>query len=521
MRVHFVAVCGTGMGSLAGLFQASGHEVSGSDVAYDPPMGPALRSWGVRCLDGFDPAHLDPRPDLVVIGNVCRRDNPQARAAIDGGLPYTDMAHALADHVLAGRSPLVVAGTHGKTTTTAMAAWLLHDTGREPGFLVGGLPKNFDRSFQLGATKRRLAASGEAVMGVSRSPAFVVEGDEYDTAFFEKTPKFWHYRPEVAIITSIEHDHVDIYPDEASYLAAFAGFIERVPAHGLIVASAADPTVVRLVREHAKAPVTWFALQEDEVGDVPPEWLVAPAVSGPTGQSFDLFVGGQLAGRYALAVPGRHNLRNAVAAVAAVAQGFGVPLDEVRQALTRFSGVRRRQDLLGTPNGVLVYDDFAHHPTAVDETLRALRTRHPGARLLAAFEPRSATACRAMHQEAYARAFDLADRVIIAPRGRSKVDGDALDLARLVADLGARGREASAPASLDALVDEIAAWARPGDVVALLSNGSFGGVAGRVLARVAACLPASCGGWARWSSRRARRGCCRSRCGCPGATGRG
>ena len=175
MKVHFVAVCGTGMGSLAGLFQEAGHEVSGSDVAYDPPMGPALRSWGVRCLDGFDPSHLEPRPDLVVIGNVCRRDNPLARAAIDGGLAYTDMAHALATHVLEGRAPLVVAGTHGKTTTTALCAWLLHDTGREPGFLIGGLPRNFDRSFRLGATRRRLAASGESVMGVSRATPFVVE----------------------------------------------------------------------------------------------------------------------------------------------------------------------------------------------------------------------------------------------------------------------------------------------------------------------------------------------------------
>jgi UDP-N-acetylmuramate: L-alanyl-gamma-D-glutamyl-meso-diaminopimelate ligase len=481
MRVHFVAVCGTGMGSLAGLFLEAGHQVSGSDVAYDPPMGPALRSWGVRCLDGFDPAHLEPTPDLVVIGNVCRRDNPLARAAIDGGLRYTDMAHALAEHILDGRAPLVVAGTHGKTTTTAMAAWLLQDTGREPGFLVGGLPKNFDRSFSLGSTRRRLPSSGDAVMGANRAPPFVLEGDEYDTAFFEKTPKFWHYRPEVAIVTSVEHDHVDIYAREEDYLAAFAGFLQRVPPHGLVVAAASDPAVVRLVREHARAPVAWFALQDEDTGELSPEWLAAPAVSDASGQSFDLFVGGQLAGRFALAVPGRHNLRNAAAALAAVVQGYGVPVDEARRALARFQGVRRRQDLLGTPRGVLVYDDFAHHPTAVDETLRAIRGRHPGARLLAVFEPRSATACRAMHQQAYARSFEVADRVILAPRGRARVDGDALDLERLVADLRASGKDASAPATLDAVVEEIAAWARPGDAVLLMSNGAFGGVPARVL----------------------------------------
>lgn len=486
MRVHLVAVCGTGMGSLAGLFLEAGHEVSGSDVSYDPPMGPALRSWGVRCLEGFDPAHLDPRPDLVIIGNVCRRDNPLARAAIDGGLRYTDMAHALAEHVLEGRAPLVVAGTHGKTTTTAMAAWLLHDTGREPGFLIGGLPKNFDRSFALGSARRRLPSSGESVLGVNRAPPFVLEGDEYDTAFFEKTPKFWHYRPEVAIVTSVEHDHVDIYASEEDYLAAFAGFLQRVPPHGLIVAAAGDPAVVRLVREHARAPVAWFALQEDDTGDIAPEWLVAPAVAGPTGQSFDLFIGGQLAGRFATSVPGRHNLRNAAAAIAAVTQGYGVPVDDARRALARFQGVRRRQELLGTPRGIFVYDDFAHHPTAVDETLRALRGRHPDARLLAVFEPRSATACRAMHQQAYARAFGPANRVLLAPRGRVRLDGDALDLDRLLVDLRATAKEASAPATLDGVVDEIAAWARPGDVILLMSNGAFGGVPARVVERLAA-----------------------------------
>lgn len=478
MRVHLVGVCGTGMGALAGLFLEAGHEVSGSDVAFDPPMGPALASWGVKLLRGFEPAHLEPRPDLVVIGNVCRRDNPLARAAIEGGIAYTDMAHALAAHVLKGRSPLVVAGTHGKTTTTALSAYLLRETGLEPGFLIGGLPKGFERSFRLPEVPRRLGQ-------VDRRPPFVVEGDEYDTAFFEKTPKFWHYQPEVAIVTSIEHDHVDIYPTPAAYEAAFAGFVERVPTGGLIVASAADPAVVRVVRAHARCPVAWFALQGDDTGDVAPEWLVAPALHDAGGQSFDLFVGGVLAGRFATRLAGEHNLRNAAAALAACAQGFGAPIDGLRRALAGFEGVRRRLDLLGSPDGVLVYDDFAHHPTAVDVTLRALRARHPGARRLAVFEPRSATACRAMHQRAYADAFEAAERVIIAPRGRAPIDGDSLDLDRLVADLKASGKVATAPRDLDAVVDEIAAWARPGDVVALLSNGAFGGVPARVVEALA------------------------------------
>ncbi len=479
MRAHFVAVAGTGMGALAGLFLEAGHDVSGSDVAFDPPMGPALEAWGVRCLTGFDPAHLSPPPDLVIIGNVCRRDNPEARAAIDGGLAYTDMAHALGDRILPGRSPLVVAGTHGKTTTSAMSAYLLDRAGREPGFLIGGLPKDFPASYRLGRAHLRLVDRGGG--DARRGPPFVVEGDEYDTAFFEKTPKCWHYKPEVAILTSIEHDHVDIYPTEAAYLDAFRGFVERVPPSGLIVAAAADRRV-REVIAGARAEVVTFALDGDDTGGAPPDYLAVVAVTDAHGTTFDLFAQGSSCGRFALRVPGVHNVRNAVAALVAAAHGFGVTFDVLRGALPGFSGVRRRQDLLGTPADVAVYDDFAHHPTAVDETLRALAAKHRGARLCAVFEPRSATACRAMHQDAYAAAFGAACRVILAPRGRARIDGDALDLEQLVRDLRARGVDATSPSELDGVVAEIDAWARPGDVVALLSNGAFGGVPARVVA---------------------------------------
>ncbi|MCC6558076.1 MAG: UDP-N-acetylmuramate:L-alanyl-gamma-D-glutamyl-meso-diaminopimelate ligase [Polyangiaceae bacterium] len=471
MHVHFVAVAGTGMGALAGLFKAAGHDVSGSDVAFYPPMGPALERWGIRLMKGFDPAHLDPRPDLVVIGNVCRAANPEARAAIDGGIPYTTMAHALADHMLRGRSPLVVGGTHGKTTTSALCAWLLHEAGRDPGFLIGGLPKDFDGSFRLPS------ARSLPLLDAPRGTPFVVEGDEYDTAFFEKTPKLWHYRPEVGIITSIEHDHVDIYPDEASYEAAFRGFVERIPPEGLVVAAAHDRRVVDVVTGAARAPVAWFALEGDDTHGQPPHWLAAPAQAGAGGQSFDLYAGGVLAGRVATRMPGLHNVRNALAAIAAVTQGFGVPLAAAIAALATFQGVRRRQDLLFEARGVRVYDDFAHHPTAVDETLRALRSRHPEGALWAVFEPRSATACRALHQEPYARAFGAADRILLAPLGRPDIaEAERLDLARLVEDLRRAGRSAEAAPSIDAIVAAIAAGAREGDTVALLSNGSFGGI---------------------------------------------
>lgn len=482
MHVHFVAVAGTGMGSLAGLFKASGHEVSGSDIAFHPPMGPALERWGIRTLTGFDPAHLTPRPDLVVVGNVCRPTNVEARAAIDAGIPTTTMAHALADHVLRGRSPLVVAGTHGKTTTSAMAAWILFEAGKDPGFLLGGIPKNFDASFRVpsGASGRSLpVAAAEGV--VSRGQPFVVEGDEYDTAFFEKTPKFWHYRPEVAIVGSIEHDHVDIYPDEAAYLAAFRGFVERVPPDGLVVAAANDGRVVEVVRSASRAPVVWLALEGDDTHGAAPHWLAAPAVADERAQAFDLYVGGVAAGRAALRVPGRHNVRNALAALAATVQGYGVPLAAATAALATFEGVRRRQDLLFEARGVRVYDDFAHHPTAVDETLRALRSRHPNGALWAVFEPRSATACRALHQEAYAASFEAADRVVLAPLGRPEIAaGERLDLERLVADLRRRGRPAEAAPSIDAIVETLAAGAAPGDTIALLSNGAFGGIVDRL-----------------------------------------
>lgn len=489
MRVHFIAVAGTGMGALAGLFKAAGHDVSGSDTAFHPPMGPALERWGVRLMEGFDPAHLDPKPDLVVVGNVCRPTNVEARAAIDGGMKTTSMAHALADFMLRGRSPLVVGGTHGKTTTSSMCAWLLHEAGRDPGFLIGGLPKNFDASFRVPSSSSSSGAREGAGlslvnaegMNLRRAP-FVVEGDEYDTAFFEKTPKFWHYLPEVAIITSIEHDHIDIYPDEASYTAAFAGFIDRIKAGGLIVAAANDRRVVELVNERvaergSDVDVAWYALEGDDTHGMPPHWLAAPANADASGQAFDLFAGGVAAGRAALRVPGSHNVRNALAALAAASQGFGVPLTTAVSALARFQGVRRRQDLLFEERGVRVYDDFAHHPTAVDETLRALKSRHPKGSLWAVFEPRSATACRSLHQAEYARAFSAADRVIFAPLGRSDIPAsERLDTARLASELTEAGRRASAAASIDAIIQEIAASAAPGDTVALLSNGAFGGI---------------------------------------------
>jgi UDP-N-acetylmuramate: L-alanyl-gamma-D-glutamyl-meso-diaminopimelate ligase len=481
MHIHVIAVAGTGMGALAGLLKELGHDVSGSDIAFDPPMGPALESWGVRTLTGFDPVHLEPRPDLVVIGNVCRPNNPEARAAIDGGYAYTHIAGALSRFALAGTSPLVIAGTHGKTTTTAIASFLLDRTGFEPGFLIGGLPKGLPRSFRAAKSARRLGVAERP-----RKAPFVIEGDEYDTAFFEKTAKFLHYMPEVAVITSIEHDHVDIYPTYASYLAAFEAFVRLVPEHGLIVANGADPEVVRVVQTNARADVAWFALADETMAGVPPHWLAAPAGSDANGQAFDLYAGGVACGRFASRLPGRHNLKNALAAIAACAQGYGARITDLAPALAAFEGVRRRQDLRGTPGGVFVYDDFAHHPTAVKETLAALRTRHPAGKLFAVFEARSATACRRMHQDEYATSFDAADEILFPPLGRTTLTPEeALDLDRLVAELAARGKSAERFGSIEAIVERLAERVAPGDCVGLLSNGAFGGIQEKLLARLA------------------------------------
>jgi len=475
MRVHLVGVSGTGMGALAALLRAAGNDVSGSDVAFDPPVGPMLEALGVRCMRGYDAAHLDGRPDLVVVGNAIRRGNPEAEAAERLGLARASMSGALRERFLERRRALVVAGTHGKTTTSAMCAWLLERAGFEPGWFIGGVPKGLAGAAAIGSTRVRLDRG--------RAP-FVVEGDEYDAAYWHKQPKFLDYvgvsPDDVAIVTSVEHDHIDIYPDVTSYEAAFRTFVRAVPAGGLVVCDAHDPRARGIVERESRARIAWYALEGDDTGSVTPTWLGAPAAFTPDGsQTFDLYVGGSACGRFAMRTPGAHNVRNAVAALAACWEGFGASVADARAHLAAFEGVKRRQDLLGEPGGVRVYDDFAHHPTAVDETLRALRARHPGGALWVAFEPRSATACRGLHQEAYARAFGAADHVLLAPLGRTNVpDGERLDLDRLARELGPK---ASATTSVDDIVARLVGEARPGDTVALLSNGAFGGIHGRIM----------------------------------------
>jgi UDP-N-acetylmuramate: L-alanyl-gamma-D-glutamyl-meso-diaminopimelate ligase len=372
------------------------------------------------------------------------------------GLACASMPRTLQDLLLRGKRGLVIAGTHGKTTTTSLTAYLLRATGREPSALIGGVVADFGAGFLLGA-----------------GPDFVVEGDEYDSAYFEKVAKFLAYTPHAAVVTSVEHDHVDIYPTPEAYAAAFAAFV-RLVAPGPLAFYAGDPGARAAVADFAGDAVP-YAVAGDPTPQ-PARWLATPRGPG----ELEIAIAGASTGVWRTPLAGRHNARNTLAALILAHLASGVPLDELKAALPGFRGVARRQQLIASPRGIAVYDDFAHHPTAVRETLAALRERHPDGRLLAAFEPRSATACRSLHQAAYAEAFDLAARVVIAPVGRDLPPGDRLDVAALVRALAERGLDAHAAADHTEVMARIAEWARPGDAVALLSNGSFGGLHRRI-----------------------------------------
>jgi UDP-N-acetylmuramate: L-alanyl-gamma-D-glutamyl-meso-diaminopimelate ligase len=465
-HVHLIGVAGTGMGALAGLLRSAGYRVTGSDVAFYPPMGDKLVEWGVTTMRGFDAAHLEPRPDLVVVGNVARKDNPEARAAIDGGIPYRSMPGALEELFLSQRQSFVITGTHGKTTTTALVTYLLTAGGRAPGYLLGGVARDFAESFAVGTP----------------GGPFVIEGDEYDSAFFEKQPKFYRYRPFAAILTSIEHDHIDIYATPDAYRAAFVGFVERIPPAGLLVAYAGDPEV-RAIAAKAHCRVAYYALDGEDTGDVVPTWLGAPAPAQGGVQPFDLFYGGSASGRVHSPLSGLHNVKNTLAAIALCAEGAGLAVQALVRGVTGFQGVRRRQELVATADGVRIYDDFAHHPTAVLETLRGLAARHPDGKLIALFEPRSATASRKLHQDAYAVAFEAADLALLAPVGRKEIaEGERLDVSAIARAIAATGKNAQAPADHDAIVALLLDEAQPGDTIVAMSNGDFGGIVDRLVA---------------------------------------
>ncbi|HEV8325507.1 MAG TPA: Mur ligase domain-containing protein [Myxococcota bacterium] len=474
MRIHFIGICGTGMGALALACRARGDEVRGSDTAAYPPMGDALAAGGIHVTLGFAAANLAWGPEVVVVGNVCRKDNPEARAAIDGGLRYTSFPAALADELIGTRHSVVVAGTHGKTTTTALLARLLDGAGRAPGFLIGGVVRDFPLSCR--------PAGGDV---------FVVEGDEYDTAFFDKRPKFVHYRARTLLLTSIEYDHADIYDGLDAVVAAFAGLCAAVPAAGIggggggkifaAVGTSGDASRARALAG-ARAPVERYGAGEAAAA-AGARW-VAQRVA-PGGPRFVVSRDGvPVAGAFETPLHGEHNLLNACGALAA-ALSLGVPAAAARAALAGFQGIKRRQEELGAPGGVTVVDDFAHHPTAVRETVAALRERYgEERRLWVLFEPRTQTSRRRVFQKDYAAAFDRADRVVVAGAYGVEAlpEADRFSPAELAGDLAARGRWAVHEPDVERIVALVAAEARAGDVVAVFSNGGFGGIHGKLLA---------------------------------------
>jgi UDP-N-acetylmuramate: L-alanyl-gamma-D-glutamyl-meso-diaminopimelate ligase len=469
-----MAIGGTGMAPLACLLQEQGHRVRGTDGPLYPPMSTLLERAGVHPTVGYDPARFDPqpgdpqpgepRPDLVVIGNAIRRDNPEAVAAESLGLPIVSMPQALSRFFLDHHRSLVVAGTHGKTTTTAMAAWIYTACGEEPGYLIGGAPKDLPASFHDGAGDR-----------------FIVEGDEYNAAYFDRGPKFLHYQPETLLLTSAEYDHADLYPTPEALWEAYAKLIALLPADGFLVACGDTSDGTSKVRElAAKAPCRTLFYGLEAGNDLHPLGPIEELAEASRFRVHD-----DEAGEIEITLPlaGGHNVANALA-VWAAARRDGIPATAVAAAFARFHGVERRLDELGTARGVTVVDDFAHHPTAVEKTLIALRQRYPGQRLVALFEPRSLTAGRRFFFEPYRHAFAGADRVLFAPtfhNGRLAAD-ERLDFGALAASLREDGVPADTCADNDELLRHALAEARDGTVLVTMSSGSFEGMPRKLMA---------------------------------------
>ena len=451
-RIHLVGVAGTGMGSFAGMLKAAGYDVTGSDANVYPPMSDMLRAWDIDVMTPYAAENLDrAKPDLVIIGNVIRRENPEATAVRERRLPQMSFPAAFGSLLLAGKHSVVVVGTHGKTTTSALMAHVLVAAGTDASFLVGGVTLNYEGNFRYGA-----------------GPYVVVEGDEYDTAYFDKGPKFLHYRARTAILTSIEFDHADIYRDMAHYESAFVKFAETMPADGVLTVSASYQNAVDIARRASKARVITYGFDGD--------YAARDLSFDAAGAHFSIREPDGAAPRVLLPMAGRHNVENAVG-VYAVSRSLGLTSTEVAVGFASFLGVKRRQETRGEPNGILVIDDFAHHPTAVRETIHAIRLRYPDRRLWAVFEPRSNTSRRNIHQKQYAESFDGAQRVSLkVPEPHDKVPiNEQLDVPAVATALRDHRIDANYSSDVGELVNRVASEAKRGDVVLVMSNGAFGG----------------------------------------------
>ena len=460
-HVHLMGVCGTGMGALASMLKSSGCHVSGSDQHVYPPMSDFLADMGIAVQAGYGAENLDPRPDLVVVGNVIPAVNPEALALARARIPYVSFPQALAGKFIGSKKSLVVCGTHGKTTTSSLLATMLHGAGLDPGFMIGGLVQAFGRNYNIG--------SGDC---------FVVEGDEYDTAFFDKGPKFLHYRPNIVILTSIEFDHADIYADLEAVKQSFRRLVDIMPANGCIVACYDDPVVKEIVRG-AGCEVQGYGRRPDC------DWSLADMEIGPENTSFTVNRNGRPYGKMNSVMPGLHNCLNSLAVIAVMDRlGFGP--GTIARELRRFKGVRRRQEVRGIVGGVTVIDDFAHHPTAVRETLRALAAAYAGRRLLAVFEPRTNSSRRKIFQKDYVTVFDAAVEVLVKEPDRlaGLPENELFSAPQLVRDLGARGVSARSFEKTEDILDDLAETVHSGDVIVVMSNGGFDDIHVRLLDRL-------------------------------------
>lgn len=460
---HLIGIGGTAMGSLAGLLRAAGHRVTGSDENVYPPMSDQLRDLGIEYAEGYDPRNLEAfgsRPDVVIVGNAISRGNAELEEVLNRGWNYDSAAAVIQDEFLQGRHSIAIAGTHGKTTTTSITAWLLESAGLNPSFLIGGIAENFGASFRL-----------------TDSEFFVIEADEYDTAYFDKTAKMLHYLPRTAVVNNLEFDHADIYEDEATYRLAFQRFINLIPQNGTLIASWESP-VIRKLADAAFSSVQSFAYPDEEGAF----WRAEEVDFGETMTRFRVMMGGEEWGRVETPLAGAFNVRNCLAAIG-VAEAVGADRDGVIEGLRTFRSVRRRMEVRGEVGGVTVIDDFAHHPTAVRETIKAARQRYSDRRIVAVFEPRSYTAQRREFQADYHSALADADEVVLAGLFRPEryTEETGMDPQELVAGLEKEGLTAAYVPEVDRIVAQLGDSLRSGDVVLVMSNGGFGGIHGKLL----------------------------------------
>jgi len=473
-HIHIIGIAGSAMSPLAGMLKESGYQITGSDSGVYPPASTFLDKLGIPYNHSFDAAHLQPAPDLVIVANIIARGNPELEETLEKKIPYRSLPETLEEVFLPGKHSIVVSGTHGKTTTTAMLAWIFHVAGKQPTFLIGGVAENFGKSYGLG-----------------EGSEMILEGDEYETAFWDRGPKFFHYHPDDLIITSLEFDHADIYRDFETYQLAFRRLVNLVPRNGSVVIwgdTQDSGPALRAAAEKAFCTVHTYGFSKEN------EWIASDPVASEDGMHFEVFRNGDSFGKFHLAASGKHNVLNALAAII-VAQGRGISVAKIQEALKTFQSVKRRLDVKGEFGGILVVDDFAHHPTAVRATIAAARGRWPGRRLWAILEPRSNSMRRKVFQEALPQSLATADKVILGGVHNAKQLGDdnRLDPESVAADVRKLGVDANVFAGAEAITAHLASNGKNGDLFLIMSNGSFDGLCQKLTDKLSSAVESSSG----------------------------